>query len=124
MSPARRCGVCGRPFRPDVRSQSRQRYCTKRCRKKAKRDRDRKHKQRYRETGLGREQRRRENERYRDQVGWGDYMSYWRKADPQRTARQERQRAQRYYQQHREQILQKHREKRVCQKASAKARSH
>lgn len=124
MARAHCCAVCGHAYQPEPRSWRHQRYCSKRCARKAKRERDRIHKQRYRETGLGREQRRRENERYRDQVGWTEYMRYWRKADSGRRAGQERKRAERYYERHREPILQKRRETRVAQKAAKKARSH
>ncbi len=81
------------------------------------------HKQLYRATGLGREQRRRENEKLRERLGWVEYMSYWRKADSQRTARTNRGAARRYYAQHREQILAKRRARRAAQKALAKVRS-
>jgi hypothetical protein len=124
VAEARRCAICGRVFRPKPRSRKYQKYCSRPCAKHAKRQRDRLHKQRYRETGLGREQRHRENERYRNDVGWAEYMRYWRKADARRTARQERQRAGRYYQRHREQIQAKRREQRAAQKALGKARSH
>ena len=116
--------MCGRAYRPHPRSHGHQKYCFGGCAKRAKRERDRIHKQRYRETGLGREQRRRESAKRREHLGWADYMRYWRKADARRTARQERDRAQRYYQQHREQILRKRREQRRVRKASGGACSH
>lgn len=123
MAEPRRCAICGRSFRPGVRSRKHQRTCSKRCRKKGKRERDRLHKQRYRETGLGGEQRRRESGRRRERIGWAEYMRFWRKADGARTARQDREAAQRYYEHHREEILVKRRTKRAARKASARARS-
>lgn len=123
MAVRRRCAVCHRWFHPDVRSVGHQKYCSRRCAKKAKRERDRLHKKRYRETGLGQQQRRRENRRTRERVGWAPYMRYWRKAEPATRAAQERERARRYYRTHREEILQKRRERRA-QKRAERARSH
>lgn len=83
-----------------------------------KRQRDRTHKQRYRETGLGREQRKRENETYRERVGWNEYMRFWRKADPKKRARKERERSRRYYQKHKAEIRQKQ-----CARRASKTRA-
>jgi len=124
VAPAPRCTICSRRFRPDVRSTRHQRYCSKRCYRKAKRERDREHKRLYRDTGLGREQRKRENRKLRDRLGWTEYMRYWRKADPRRAARQERKRAQHYYEKHRERILEKRRQQYAARKRLRKASSH
>jgi hypothetical protein len=107
-----------------VRSTQHQRYCSKRCYRTAKRERDCEHKRLYRDTGLGREQRRRENQRLRERLGWTEYMRYWRKADPVRTARQERKRAHRYYQKHGVRIREKRRQQYVARKRLRKASSH
>lgn len=114
MEGQRTCSVCGTTFTPDVRSRHHQRYCRRRCYLVAKRARDRHHKQRYRETGLGKEQRRRENEASRTRIGWNAYMRFWRKAKPKERARRERERARRYYLQHRAEILRKRRLKRAA----------
>jgi hypothetical protein len=110
-------------FRPDPRSRRHQRYHSRRCAKKAKRERDRLHKKAYRATGLGREQRKRENERTRDRLGWTEFMRFWRKADAVRAARLDRNAAQRYYERHRDQIVEKLRLKRAAQRRLRKARS-
>jgi hypothetical protein len=110
---ARRCTICGKHFRPDPRARRQQRCCSRRCSKKLKRQRDRRHKQRYRETGLGKEQRKRENQTQRERLGWNDYMRFWRKAEPKERSHQERERARRYYQAHRDEILAKRRQQRA-----------
>jgi hypothetical protein len=110
---ARRCTICGKYFQPDHRARRHQKCCSPACSKKLKRRRDRFHKQRYRETGLGKEQRRKEERRRRDKVGWKDYMRFWRKAEPKQRSRQERERAKRYYQAHRDGILAKRRKQRT-----------
>jgi hypothetical protein len=115
--------MCGRGFRPDVRHRRDQKYCRP-CAKKVKRARDRRHKQRYRETGLGREQRKRESGRRRERLDWARYMSYWRKAEPEKRARQERARARRHYLKHREQILRQRHAERAARKRAREARSH
>jgi hypothetical protein len=93
-----------------------------------KRRRDRVHKRRYRETGLGKEQRRRESEKRREKIGWADYMRFWRKAEPKERARRERERARRYYHAHRDEILAGRRrqkaQKRSAEKSSPEAKSH
>ncbi len=122
MAEALRCAICGRCLRPDPRSARHQRYC-RRCRKKAKRAHDRAHKQLYRETGLGKEQRKRESQKRRERLGWADYMRYWRKADAVRSVRIDREAARRYYERHREAIVQKRRQQRAARKALQKARS-
>jgi len=124
----RSCTICGRHFRPDPRARCQQRCCSRRCSRKLKRQRDRVHKQRYRDTGLGKEQRRRESEKRREAVGWDAYMRAWRKAEPEERARCERDRARRYYDAHREEILAKRRrqraEKQSANKSSREACSH
>jgi len=112
----RRCAICGRFFSPEPRARLQQKCCSKKCSKKLKRRRNRQHKQLYRQTGLGKEQRRRENETQRDRLGWNDYMRFWRKATPEIRARQERERARRYYQAHRDQILAKRRQRRAAKR--------
>jgi hypothetical protein len=116
--------VCGRFFRPNVRSRRHQRYCSKRCARRAKRERDRQHKKHYRATGLGREQRRRENTRLRRKLGWAEYIRFSRRAKPFKAAARERARSRRYYQRHREQILAKRRAQRAARKAAQEACSH
>lgn len=124
MGEVRRCALCGRHFHPERRNQKRQKYCSRRCAKKAKRDRDREHKRLYRDTGLGHEQRRRESEKRREQLGWAEYMRYWRKAEPDERAGQERQRQRRYYAKHRDEIVAKRRAQRAARRALRKACSH
>ena len=123
MARAPRCTICGRSFRPEPRSRHHQRTCSKGCRKKARRERDREHKRLYRDTGLGREQRRRESEKRRERLGWADYMRYWRKADAVRSVRIDREAARIYYRRHREAIVEKRRQQRAARKALQKARS-
>lgn len=112
MATRPRCPICGRWFRPDVRSVGHQKYCSPRCSKKAKRRRDREHKKRYRDTGLGAEQRRRESTKRRNKADWARYMRAWREADPERRAKQARQQARQYYEKHRAQLLRKRRAQR------------
>ena len=123
MIAVRRCAICRRRFRPDVRHRRDHKYC-RRCAKKAKRDRDRGHKKLYRDTGLGREQRRRESAKRRDVIGWARYMRFWRKAEPERRARQERARARLYYERHRETILAKRRAQRAAARPAGEPCSH
>ena len=80
--------------------------------------RDREHTKRYRETGLGREQRRRDNDRQRQRLDWRRYKRFWRNSDPGKTRRNERARAQRYYERHREQLLAKRRLQRATNRPS------
>lgn len=124
MAGAPRCAICGGPFRAHPCGRHHQRYCSRRCAKKAKRERDREHKRLYRETGLGREQRKRENRKLRECLGWAEYMRFWRKADPVCRARQERKRAQRYYAKHRERIREKRRQQYGARERLRKASSH
>lgn len=124
MAPGRRCAICDRSFRPNVRSRTHQHYCSRRCAKKAKRERDREHKRLYRDTGLGQEQRKRESQKRRERVGWAQYMRYWRRAEPDRRLAQERKRAQRYYERHRDAMVTKRRQQRAARKVAAQARSH
>lgn len=119
MAMAPRCAGCGRFFKPDVRSQHHQKYCSPRCAKKAKRRRDKKYKRQYRETALGAEQRKRESEKRRDKLGWANYMRRWRQADPEVRAQQARRQARQYYQKHRVGILTKRRQGRRVQKAAS-----
>jgi hypothetical protein len=114
---------CGRRLRFDASHRRNRKYCRP-CAKAAKRERDRQHKQAYRDTGLGREQRKRENRRTRDRLGWTDYMRFWRKADSYKTAARERARARRYYEAHRAEICARRRARRVAEKPAEKARSH
>ncbi len=123
MSQARRCAVCGRAYQPEPRSWRHQKYCSKECARKAKRQRDRKHKRSYRETGLGREQRRRESEQRCRRIGWAEYMRYWRKSDAARATQLNRAALRRYYARHRDEILRKRRQQQAAQKALAEARS-
>jgi hypothetical protein len=110
---ARRQCPCGRFFRPDVRHRRTQKYC-RRCAKKAKRARDRLHKQSYRDTGLGREQRKRENAKLRAKPGWKESKRQRRKANSGVTSQQERERSRRYYERHHDQILEKRRQQRAA----------
>lgn len=93
-----------------------------------KRRRDRIHKRRYRETGLGKEQRKKESSKRREAIGWDAYMRAWRKVEPKERARRERERARRYYHAHRDEILAGRRrqkaEKRSANKSSSEAKSH
>jgi hypothetical protein len=89
----------------------------------AKRERDREHKKRYRDNGLGQEQRKRENARTRERLGWAEYMRYWRKANPRQRSKVNRAKCQLYYEQHREEILRKRREQRAAKKNRCSARS-
>ncbi len=116
MAERRRCEVCDKLFVPDVRSRRHQKYCRPRCAKKAKSERDREHKKAYRGTGLGQEQRRRENRQQRERLGWPRYMSYVRKKHPEKTAALDQAAARRYYEQHREKILTKLRARRMRKK--------
>ena len=124
----KRCVICGKAFSPDRRSRLQQKCCGRRCSRRLKHRRDRVHKQRYRETGLGQEQRKRENKTYRERVGWNEYMRFWRKAEPKKRARKERERARRYYKKHKAEILQKrcaqHVSKTCAQKGAGGACSH
>lgn len=124
----RRCAICGKSFEPDQRARLQQKCCGRRCSKKLKRQRDKIHKQRYRETGLGKEQRRRDNQVQRERLGWNAYMRVWRKAEAKKRSRQERERARCYYQNHRDQTLDKRRQKRAeskdVQKPSSETCSH
>lgn len=123
MAVRRHCEGCGKRLRFDPSHRRNRRYC-RRCAKEKKRERDRRHKKAYRDTGLGREQRKRENQRTREQLGWSDYMRFWRKSDPYRTAAHERARAKRYYEAHRAAICAKRRAQRAAQQRAAEARSH
>jgi hypothetical protein len=114
---------CGRRLRFDASHRRNRKYCRP-CAKAAKRERDRKHKLAYRQTGLGQEQRKRENQRTRDGLGWTDYMRFWRKSDSYKTAGRERARARRYYELHRAEILAKRRAQRAAQKPADEACSH
>jgi hypothetical protein len=120
MAVRRSCVKCDKPLRFDASHRRNRKYC-RRCAKEAKRERDRRHKQRYRETGLGKEQRRRESTTRRGRVGWAEYMRFYRKADPKRAAALNRDKCQRYYEQHREAILARRRQQRAARKASVGA---
>ena len=123
MAVRRQCVACGKRLRFDRSHRRNRKYC-RRCAKAAKQERDREHKQRYRDTGLGREQRKRDNQRTRGRLGWNDYMRFWRKAEPKVRAKQERARARRYYEKHRADILEKRRRVRVARKRIRSACSH
>ena len=114
----RRCVICGKPFNPDQRARLQQKCCSRRCSKKLKRQRDKIHKERYRETGLGKEQRKRESRKCRESIGWNAYMRAWRKAKPEERSRQERERAKRYHLKHRPKILERRRQKRAAAKCA------
>jgi hypothetical protein len=120
---ARRCAICGRRFRPDVRNQRHQRTCSPRCAQEAKRRYDRAYHRQANGTPEGRTCKRIKNREYREQQDWTRMMRYRRKADPQRAARLDRKAARRYYWRHRDRILQQRREKRADQKALRRARS-
>jgi hypothetical protein len=110
------CVICGASFIPNPRSARQQKCCSKACSKALKRLRDKLHKQRYRETGLGQEQKKRENRATRKRLDWRRYKRFWRKADPYRRNAQERARAKRYYQKNKARILEKLRQKRAQKK--------
>jgi len=107
------CVICGDSFVPDPRSARQQKCCSKACSKARKRLRDKFHKQRYRESGLGQEQKKRENRSTRQRLDWRRYKRFWRKADSYRHNAQERARAKRYYQKNKARILEKRRQKRA-----------
>ncbi len=113
---------CGGQLRVERSHRRNRKYC-RRCAKEAKRERNRRHKRRYRETGLGREQRKRENRRARERLGWAEYMRFWRKANPRRTAKRNRAKCERYYEQHREKILRQRREQRAVRRNRRSASS-
>jgi len=115
----RACVICGKSFRPDPRARLQQKCCGPGCSKKLKRQRDKIHKKRYRLTAPGKEQRKRENKKQRQRIGWNEYMRFWRKAEPEKRLRQERERSSRYYQRHRQKILLELHQRRA-QKSKAK----
>jgi hypothetical protein len=114
---------CGKRLRFDASHRRNRKYC-RRCAKLSKREYDRQYKQDYRAKPCGQEQRRRENARLRAQLGWCDYMRYWRKKHSWRVAAQERARARSYYQRHCAEILAKRRAQRAARKVARKACSH
>lgn len=121
---ARRCAICGRFFRPDIRSGRHQRYCCAKCARHAKRERDREYQLLERRTTEGQLAKREDNKATRARLNWPAYMRFWWKADAERAARIQRAAASRYYQQHREEILRRRRERRLRTKPVGKAWSH
>ena len=120
----RRCPICGRFLRATVRGRRRQHYARAECARQAKRDRDRQYQREARRDPEGRAAKRVQNEATREQLGWTEYMRFWRKAKPELRAAQERARAKRYYRRHRAAILAKRRRTRAAQKAARTACSH
>jgi len=120
----RRCCIkCHKRLRFDRSHRRNRKYC-RRCAKVAKREYDRQYKQDYRAKPVGKEQRRLENQRLRERLGWAEYMRYWRRAEPALRAPQERARAKKYYGAHRAEILAKRRAQRAARKAAQGACSH